>query len=157
MRLQKSDQSRQLVYLLDKGTINLWRTDIAKGSGLGVANKWRSNSVCHQRQEDAFYLPGTGRVPSRGRFISCFWGDKGGSDCSCTCCFLSNFNSNSSMCQGGTFCSGIFCSSSCSWTGCWGEGCSGEEMDPGKAKQTNKMPTTFIIQRNISMFIWSCP
>jgi len=33
----------------------------------------------------------------------------------------------------------------------------GEEKDPGKTKQTNKMPTVLIIQMNISVFIWSCP
>ena len=43
---QRNDQRRQLLYLLDKETINLWRINKTNELGLGVINCWRSNKVC---------------------------------------------------------------------------------------------------------------
>ena len=35
---QRSNQSRQILYLSDKETINLWRIDNMQGFGFGVVN-----------------------------------------------------------------------------------------------------------------------
>ena len=95
---QRSDQSRKLLYLLDKETINFWKIDETKEFGLVVVNWWRSHKVCLYilldtkfplcGDKDAFYPPRTGRMTFTWRFISCFHGDKGGSKwLSWTSCF----------------------------------------------------------------------
>ena len=84
MKTQRSDQSRRLLHLLDKKTVNLWRIDKTKGFGLWVVKWWRSNKVCLYSilcpgDKNVSLPPGTRRrYLSHGRFISYFQGRKAG-------------------------------------------------------------------------------
>ena len=77
---QRSDQTRKLLYLLDKETINLGRTEKTKEFGLKVVNCWISDKSCLYSilglkfpvsgDQHSSNPPTIGRVPSQGRFIS---------------------------------------------------------------------------------------
>ena len=90
----RSDQSRKLLYHLDKETINLWGIDKTKEFGLGVVNGEEvtrkikvSLTRCVRTDFSApqfpvsgkvFPSPGTGRAPFTGEFYDLFQGRRVG-------------------------------------------------------------------------------
>lgn len=105
MSLKEGTQNGWLLCLFNKETVNSQSTEKTKGFGLS----WLMSGDAHglhgllspesstSGDKDVSLPPGAGRGPSALEIYFLFSGDKGGPECpSCTCCFLSNFNSQES-------------------------------------------------------------
>lgn len=113
MKTPRRDQSRKLLYLFDKETIHLWRTDKAEGFGL-QGGKWWSNMVCLYSllgpkfpvTGDKDVPPGTGRVPVTWEMYLLLSGQKGGGGSQSdliSAIFSNSFSLRYSLCHGAIF------------------------------------------------------